>query len=38
MTTNIEVNKELVKEAFRLTNCKTEKELITQMEPLHLIH
>jgi Arc/MetJ family transcription regulator len=28
MTTNIEVNEELLKEAFRLTNCKTEKELI----------
>lgn len=28
MTTSIEVNEELIKEAFRLTNCKTEKELI----------
>ena len=28
MTTNVELNEELVKEAFRLTKLKTEKELI----------
>jgi Arc/MetJ family transcription regulator len=28
MTTNVELNEELVKEALRLTNFKTEKELI----------
>jgi Arc/MetJ family transcription regulator len=28
MINNVELNEELVKEAFRLTNCKTEKELI----------
>ncbi|MBO1351780.1 MAG: type II toxin-antitoxin system VapB family antitoxin [Hormoscilla sp. GUM202] len=28
MTTNVELNEELVKEAFRLTKLNTEKELI----------
>ncbi|MBD1882558.1 type II toxin-antitoxin system VapB family antitoxin [Microcoleus vaginatus] len=28
MTTTVELNEEFVKEAFRLTNFKTEKELI----------
>ena len=32
MKTPVELNEELVKEAFRLTNFKTEKELIDDLD------